>query len=78
MFLSVKDLKSLVTYDKAQIIYKKRYGKTVKTCWIADIKRQHGKTKHKSWNRISAKPKYPCPDHVFSNLEKILKELRMI
>ena len=78
IFLFVKALKAVVTYDKAQRIYKKRHGKTVKTCWIADVKRQHGKTKRKSWNRISAKPKYPCPDHVFSNLEKILYELYMI
>ena len=67
-----------MTYTEAQEIYKKRYGKTVKTCWIADIKRKHGKTKYKSWNRIGSVPKYPCPDHVFDKLEKTLKELRMI
>lgn len=67
-----------MTYEKAQRIYKKRHGKTVKSCWIADIKRKHGMTKHQSWNRIGPKPKYPCPDDVFPKLEKILKELRMI
>ena len=67
-----------VTYTQAQLHYKKRYGKTVKTCWIADIKRKHGETNHKAYNRIGNKPKYPCPDDVFDNLERILKELHMI
>ena len=68
----------LVTYEKAQIIYKKRHGKIVKTCWIADVKRKYGKTKHQSWNRIGKKPKHPCPVNILPNLEKILKELHMI
>ena len=67
-----------MTYQQASNVYKKRYGRTVKTCWIADVKRKHKKTKHKSWNRIGIKPKYPCPDSVFPKLEKILKELKMI
>ena len=67
-----------MTYEKAQTIYKKCHDKTVKTCWIADVKRKHGKTKHQSWNRIGIKPKYPCPVNVFPKLEKILKELKMI
>ena len=67
-----------MTYHQAQKIYKKRYRKTVKTCWIADIKSKHGKTTRKAPNRISKKPKYPCPDDVHPKLEKILKELGMI
>ena len=67
-----------MTYEKAQLIYRKRYGKTIKTCWIADVKRKHGKTNHKAPNRIGNKPKYPCPNNVFKDLEKILKELKMI
>ena len=67
-----------MTYKKAQIIYKKRYDRNVKTCWIADVKRKHGKTKYHSWNRIGVKPKYPCPDDIFPKLEKILIELQMI
>lgn len=77
-FLFVDFLEISVTYEKAQIIYKKRYRRTVKTCWIADIKRKHGKTKCQSWNRIGTKPKYPCPTDIFPKLEKILKELQMI
>ncbi len=67
-----------VTYKEVQDLYKKRHGKTVKTCWIADILRKHGRTKRESWNRLGADPKYPCPSRVFANLEKILKELGKI
>lgn len=67
-----------MTYKQASNIYKKRQGKTVKSCWIADVKRKHGKIKRQSWNRIGTKPKYPCPDDIFLKLEKILKELNMV
>jgi len=67
-----------VTYEKAQRIYKQRHGRAVKTCWIADVKRRHGRTERESWNRIGTEPKYPCPAHVFPKLEKILRELNMI
>ena len=67
-----------MTYDKAQLIYKKRHGIIAKSCWIADVKRKHGKTTRKSWNRIGKNPKYPCPNDVFLKLGKILKELQMI
>ena len=77
-FLSNCISEILMTYTQAANIYKKRHGRVVKTCWIADVKRRHGKTKHESWNRIGVEPKYPCPDHVFPRLETILKELRMI
>lgn len=71
-------VKKFVTYQQAQTIYKERYGKTVKTCWIADVKRKHGETKRQAHNRIGSKPKYPCPTDVCPNLEKILLELGMI
>ncbi|MGI0102298.1 MAG: hypothetical protein ACREA7_06860 [Nitrosotalea sp.] len=67
-----------MTYKDAESLYRKKYGKTVKTCWIADILRSHGKTKRRAWNRIGNKPMYPCPPNVSPKLEKILKELRMI
>ena len=67
-----------MTYEEAQKLYKKNYGKVVKTCWIADILRSHGKTKRKSWNRIGDKPMYPCPENVRPKLEIVLKELKMI
>lgn len=76
LFIAV--VKRLVTYLQAQMMYKECHGKTVKTCWIADVKRKHGKTKRQAYNRIGSKPKYPCPDDVYPNLEKILLKLGMI
>jgi len=67
-----------VTYEKAQLLYKKRHGRTVKTCWIADVKRRHGKTGHVAPNRIGPEPKYPCPDSILQKLEKILREQNTI
>ena len=67
-----------MTYKQAANLFKKEYGKTIKTCWIADVLRSHGKTKHKAWNRIGNDPIYPCPPEVRSRLEIILRELRMI
>lgn len=67
-----------MTYSQAQSLYRRRYGKTVKTCWIADVLRSYGKTKHQSWNRIGSKPMYPCPLEIKPKLVTILKELKMI
>ena len=41
--------------------YKKTFGKTIKTCWIADVKRELGQTTRKSHNRLNENSvKYPC------------------
>jgi hypothetical protein len=64
-------------YKEAHDLYKKRYGKHIKSSWIANILSDHGKTKGKSPNR-KGNYKFPCPDHVRPNLEKILKELKML
>ena len=67
-----------MSYSIVQSIYQQRYGKTVKTCWIADIKRLHGCIMCIAPNRIRAKPKHPCPESVRPYLEGILKELGII
>jgi len=67
-----------MTYKEAGQLYRKYYGKVVQTCWIADVLRSHGKTRHKAWNRIGEKPMKPCPEDVRPKLERVLKELRMI
>ena len=50
------------TYKEIQSIYKTKYGKTIKSCWISDVKRELNLTKRKAYNRIDDdKVKYPCP-----------------
>jgi len=47
----------------------------IQDCWIAEIKRFHGTTR-KSWH--SGKYEKECPKEIWSKLEGILKELKMI
>jgi len=66
-----------MTYQEAHDLYKKKYGRHVKSSWIADVLSSHGKTKRKSPAR-KGKYKHPCPDDVRPNLEKLLRELGML
>ena len=67
------------SYRQVQEAYSRRHGRTVKTCWIADVKRKHGKTVRQAHNRIDpAEPKYPCPDDIYPKLEKVMRDLGMI
>lgn len=52
-----------MTYKEILAIYKSKYGRTIKSCWIADIKRKSGLKVKESPNRINkAKVKHPCPE----------------
>ncbi|TPG45332.1 hypothetical protein [Flavobacterium pectinovorum] len=52
-----------MTYKTIQELYKKQFNKTIKTCWIADVKRELGLTTRISKNRINKDSvKYPCPN----------------
>lgn len=52
-----------MTYKTIQELYKNQFNKTIKTCWIADVKRELGLTTRISKNRISKDyVKYPCPN----------------
>lgn len=54
-----------MTYKNIQDVYKKKYGKTIRTCWIADVKAALGLTSRKSANRINPNLiKYPCKDKI--------------
>jgi hypothetical protein len=55
--------RKMLTYKELQTMHKKEFGKTLKSCWIADVKREQGLIKRIAHNRIdSKKVKYPCPD----------------
>lgn len=52
-----------MTYKQIQDLAKKELGRTLKSCWIADVKRKLGMTTRIAYNRISSsKVKYPCPE----------------
>ena len=53
-----------MTYKTIQILFKTEFNKTIKTCWIADVKRELKLTKRVSANRINQNSvKYPCPNN---------------
>jgi len=52
-----------MTYKQIQEKAKVELGRSIKPCWIADVKRELGLTTRIAYNRISkSKVKYPCPD----------------
>ena len=63
-----------MTYAEIQAVYCKLYGTTVKTCWIAEVKRKYGKTTRRAWNSGTGGGAPPCPEDVFRRLEKVMKE----
>jgi hypothetical protein len=51
-----------MTYNSVQSEYKRLYGKSIKSCWIADAKRELHLTKRIAYNRLSlSSVKHPCP-----------------
>ena len=75
----IKEKRVIGTYKDIQEYVKKKYSITVKTCWIADVKRTYGLTNRKSPNRISPNSvKYPCPDKHREKIEDALKHFGCI
>lgn len=40
-----------MTYKEIQEIYRNKYQKTIKSCWIADVKREMGFPMREAYNR---------------------------
>lgn len=61
------------TYKKIQEEYKQLYGRSIETCWIADVKRSLGLTTRKAYNRISdTSVKYSCLDEHKARIKGII------
>ena len=54
-------MKLYPTYKEVAECVKRRTGKTVKTCWIAEVKRELGLTDRAAWNRGQGAGAPPCP-----------------
>ena len=64
----------MATYKEIQEDIRHRHHVTVKTCWIADVKRQHGLTKRMASNRLDPmRAKYPCPQDKQALIEESLR-----
>jgi hypothetical protein len=69
----------MVTYKNIQDDMHQRHRITVKTCWIADVKRQHGKISRKAHNRINPRQvKYPCPPDKRKIIEESMRRLGVL
>ena len=49
------------TYKEIAACVRRRTGRTVKTCWIAEVKREMGLTTRTAWNRGQGAGAPPCP-----------------
>jgi hypothetical protein len=69
----------MATYADIQWAVKERNGFTVKSCWIAHVLSEHGKTSRQAPNRASPKSRvYPCPPDKRKEIERVLRFFRMI
>lgn len=64
-----------MTYKQVQQEYRRLHNKTIKSCWIADVKRELGLTKFVAYNRIDKNSaKYPCKDpEVRKKIKRIIE-----
>lgn len=67
----------MATYNEIQKEFRRRFGKTIKTCWIADVKERHGLTRRPAHNRKGVKRANPCPESFFPKIESVLKYFKM-
>jgi len=69
----------MATYRQIQDDIRLRHGGVVKTCWIADVKAQHGLTTRTAPNRISPSArKCPCPAQWRPVIEDSLRRFGML
>lgn len=69
----------MATYKEIQKYVKNKYGISIKTCWIADMKEYHGLKKRIAYNRISMGSKTnPCPDNKIAMITDAFKYFKMI
>lgn len=64
----------MATYKQIQEWVKNAYGFTPKTCWIAHVKSENGKTSRVAPNRIDpGARKHPCPSNKRAVIEQALR-----
>jgi hypothetical protein len=68
---------SMPTYKQIAAYVKNKYGYTIKTCWIADVKRKLGYPVGHCYNRNNGAPiKNPCPDDKFNAIKEAIGTLK--
>jgi hypothetical protein len=69
----------MASYAKIQAWVKTTHGYVPKTCWIADVKAQHGLTTRLAANRASLEYRvHPCPPAKRVSIEAAVRYFGMI
>ncbi|PYD74999.1 hypothetical protein [Novacetimonas pomaceti] len=69
----------MATYQQVQDWIRARDGFAAKSCWIAHILSDHGKTRRQANNRIDPNQrKHPCPPEKRPVIEAALRHFKMI
>jgi hypothetical protein len=70
---------SMATYKEIKSDILTRYGRPVKTCWIAHVKELNGLPMRQAPNRISDTVRqFPCPERVRPMIEESMRRLGML
>ena len=68
----------MASYKEIQTFVKEKYGFSVKTCWIADMKEICGLSKGVAPNRISLDSKInPCPESKKEGILEAFEHFKM-
>ena len=69
----------MATYKEIQVYVKEQKGYSIKTCWIADMKKQVGMTMRKAPNRYDENFRTnPCPEDKKAAILDAFKHFGMI
>lgn len=61
-----------MTYKETQAIYKRHFSKTIKTCWIADVRRQMGYKVREAYNRQGDTIINRCPIELVNPIKQVI------
>ena len=67
-----------MSYSEIQSYVKRRYGISVKTCWIAEVKESYGLTRGPAHNRKGPKRGNPCPQQHWDKIENALRHYNLL
>jgi hypothetical protein len=69
----------MATYKEIQEYVKLKYGKTVKSCWIAHVKELNDLPRKVSPRRYDPNKRvHPCPDRYVDKIEDAFRYFKMI
>lgn len=78
VYIMILGGENMATYKEIQNEARNIGGKTVKTCWIADIKEREGLSVRRSWNRQGRDRKNPCPEDKKLLIKGAMRNLGML